>query len=75
MPNLQLNNLKSGIENGTQIALKHLSHFAGNSNDAQVLKIRKAFADGLSTNIKLSKTLLSKIIQLEDDLSHYYLLY
>ena len=32
--------------------------------DTQVSKIRKAFANGLSANIKFSKTQLSKIVQL-----------
>ena len=32
-------------------------------NDTKVLKIRKAFANGSSTNIKFSKTRLSKMIQ------------
>ena len=33
-------------------------------NKAQVSKIRKAFANGSSANIKFSKTQLSKIVQL-----------
>ena len=54
------------------------SHLIGNSNDEnnfqhklsldckQVSKIRKAFANSSSANIKLSKTQLSKIINLEN---------
>ena len=33
--------------------------------DSQVSRIRKAFANGLSASIKLSKTQLSKMTQLE----------
>ena len=34
------------------------------STDTQVSKIRKAFANGASANMKFSKTQLSKILQL-----------
>ena len=73
--NSQLNNLKSGIKNGTEVTLNHSSNLIGNSNDetsfphkilltdAQVSKVRKTFANGSSANIKLSKTQLSKMIQ------------
>ena len=76
LSNLQLNYLKSGIENRTLVTLKHSSHFFGDFNDqtnfphkflltdAQVLKVCKAFADSLPANIKLSKTQLSKMTQL-----------
>ena len=33
--------------------------------DTQVSRLRKAFANGLSDNMKLSKTQLSKMVQLE----------
>ena len=33
LPNLQLNKLKSGIENGTEVALNLSSNVIGNSND------------------------------------------
>ena len=33
--------------------------------DAQVSRLRKAFANGLSDNMKLSKTHLSRMVQLE----------
>ena len=68
MSNSQLNKLKSAIKNGTEVTLKLSSNVIGSSNDetnfshkllltdAQVSKIRKAFANGLSANIKFSKT-------------------
>ena len=68
LSNLQLNKLKSGIKNGTEVTLKLSSNVIGNSNDetnfphillltnTQVSRLRKAFANNLSANIKLSKT-------------------
>ena len=76
LSNSQLNKLKSGIENGTEVSLNLSSNLIGNFNDetnfphkilltdTQVSKIRKAFATGSSANIKFSKTQLSKIVQL-----------
>ena len=76
MSNSQLNELKSGIKNGTEVTLNLSSNLIGNPNDetnfplkllltnTQVLKIRKAFANGLWANIKFSKTQLPKMIQL-----------
>ena len=70
MSNSQFNKLKSGIKNGTGLTLKLSSNVVGDSNDGnyfrrkllltntQVLKLRKAFANGASTNTKLSKTQL-----------------
>ena len=67
--NLQLNKLKSRINNGTEVSLNLFSNVAGDSNDEnnfphnlflttkQVSKLRKAFANG---NMKLSKTQLHK---------------
>ena len=75
MSNLQLNRLKSRIKNNTEVTLKLSSNVAGDSNDEnnfpnkllltnmQVSKLRKAFANGSSANIKLSKTQLHKIGQ------------
>ena len=75
LPNLQLNNLKSAIKNGTEVTLNLPSNLIGSSNgetsfshkllltNAQVSKIRKAFANVSSGNIKFSKTELSKMIQ------------
>ena len=71
----QLNKLKSSIKNETDVVLRISSSMVGNSNDntnfphellltnRQVANIRKAFANHSSTDIKLSKTQLSKMIQ------------
>ena len=76
MSNSQLNKLKSATKNGTEVTLNLSSNVVGDSNDennfphklfvtnTQVPKIRKAFANGSSANIFLSKTQLSKIVQL-----------
>ena len=73
--NSQLNKSKSGIKNGTKVTLKHSSNVIGDSNNennfshkllltnTQVSKIRKAFGNGSSANIELSKTQLHKIGQ------------
>ena len=69
----QLNKLKSAIKKGRQVTLNLSSNIIGDSNDennfphkllltnAQVLRLRKAFANNSSANIKLSKTQLHKI--------------
>ena len=71
----QLSKLKSATKNKTDVVLRISSNMVVNSNDntnfphellltnRQVANIRKAFANHLSTDIKLSKTLLSKMIQ------------
>ena len=71
----QLNKLKLGIKNGTEETLKILLKVLGDSNDENnfpynlllintlVLNLRKAFTNGSSDNIKLSKTQLHKIGQ------------
>ena len=68
LSNSQLNKLKSGIKNGTEITLKLSSNVDGDYNDennfpnkllltnVQVSKLRKAFANNSSANIKLSKS-------------------
>ena len=68
MSKLQLNKLKSRVKNGTEITVNLSSKVFGDSNDetnfphkflltnTQVSKIRKAFANGSSANIKVSKT-------------------
>ena len=73
--NSQLNKLKSRIKNGIEVTLKLLSNVVGDSNDdtdfphklsltiTQLSRFRKAFANNLSANIKLSKTQLHKIGQ------------
>ena len=60
----QLNNLKPALKNGTELTLNLSSNLIGNSNyetnlphkliltNTQVSKIRKAFANGSSANIK-----------------------
>ena len=75
LSNSQLSKLKSAIKNETDVVLRLSSNMAGNSNDItnfphellstnrQVANIRKAFANHLSTDIKLSKTQLSNMIQ------------
>ena len=64
--NVKLSNSQLGIKNGTKLTLKISYVFVGDSNDesnflhkllltnAQVSMLRKAFANGSSTNIKLS---------------------
>ena len=65
---MQLNKLKSGIKNGTEVTLKIYSNVVGESNDennfphklllsnTQVSKLGKTFANNSSANIKLSKS-------------------
>ena len=73
--NSQLNKLKSEIKNGAEVTLNPSSNLIRNFNneinfphkillnDTQVLKIHKLFANGLSVNIKFSKTQLAKMLQ------------
>ena len=75
LSNSQLNKLKSSIKNETDVLLRISSNMVGNSNDntnfpheflltnKEVANIRKAFAKNTSTDIKLSKTQLPKMIQ------------
>ena len=74
LSNSQLNKLKSPIKNKTKIVLRSSSITIGNSNDEtnfplglllinrQVTNLHKAFANNSSTDIKLSKTQLSKMM-------------
>ena len=74
LSNSQLDKLKSSKKNETDVVLRISSGMLGNSNDItnfphellltnrQVANIRKAFAKNTSTDIKLSKTQLSKMI-------------
>ena len=67
--------MKSAIKNGTGVTLNLSSNIIGHSNDeknfphkllltnTEVLRLRKAFSNGSSANIKLSKTQLHKIGQ------------
>ena len=75
LSNLQLNKLKSGIKNGTEVTLNVSSNVVRDSNDennfphnilltnTQVSKLHKNFANDSSTNIKLSNTQLHEIGQ------------
>ena len=77
LANSQINKLKSSIKNETDVVLRLSSNVIGNSEDEtnfrhkllltnrQVTNFRKAFANHTSTDINLSKTQLSKMIQLE----------
>ena len=71
LSNSQLSKLKSAIKNENDVVLRTSSNMVGNSGDntnfphellltnRQIEYIRKAFANHLSTDIKLSKTQLS----------------
>ena len=75
LSNSQLSKLESAIKNETDVVLRLSSNMVGNSSDntnfphellltnREVENIRKAFANHLSTDIKLSKNQLSKMIQ------------
>ena len=75
LPNSQLNKSKSAIRNETEEVLTLSSNMIGNSNDKvnfpqellltdrQVANLRKDFANSLSTDTKLWKTQLYKMIQ------------
>ena len=73
--NSQLNKWKSEIKNKAEVVLMLSPNMIGNSNDdtnfphkllltnRQVANVRKVFANNSSTDIKSSKTQLSKITQ------------
>ena len=71
--NSQLNKLKSAIKNETELVFGLSSNMIGSNatnfphelllTDRQVSNICKSFANNSSTDIKLSKTQLSKMIQ------------
>ena len=75
LSNSQLNKLKCATKNKTEVVLRLLSNMIGNFDDKinflhelsltnrQVANLRKAFTNNSSTDIKLSKTQLSKMIQ------------
>ena len=73
LSNSQLNKLKSTIKNENAVVLRLLSNMIGNNEanfphkllltNRQVANLRKAFANYLSADIKLSKTRLSKMMQ------------
>ena len=72
LSNSQIDRLKSGIKNGTEVTLKRSSNAVSDSKDEtnfphnllltnpQVSKLCKAFADNSLADIKLSKTKLHK---------------
>ena len=75
LSNSKLDKIKSAIEDGTKVVLRLSSNMIGDSDDKinfplellltnrEVANLRKAFANYLSTDIKLSKTQISKKIQ------------
>ena len=75
LSNSLLNEVKSAIKNEIEVVLRLSSNMIGDSDDEinfphellltnrQVANLRKAFADKSSTDIKFSKTQISKIMQ------------
>ena len=73
LSNSQLNKLNSAIKNETEVVLRLSSNMIGDDEtnfphkllltNRQVANLHKAFADKSSTDIKLSKARISKIIQ------------
>ena len=73
LSNSQLSKSKSIIGNETEVVLRLLSNMVGDDEtnfphellltNRHVANLRKAFANYLSTDIKLSKTQISKMIQ------------
>ena len=73
LPNLQLNKLKSAIKIETDVVLELSSTVVGDNQtnfphkllltNRQVTNLRKAFANYLLADIKLSETQLSKMMQ------------
>ena len=73
LSNSQLNKFKSAIKNETEVVLRLSSNMIGDNEtnfshkllltSSQLGNLRKPFANHLSTDIKLSKTQLSKMIQ------------
>ena len=75
LSNSQFNKSKSAIKNETKVVLRLSSNVIGNSDDEtnfphklllinrQVADLRRAFANYSSTDVKLSNTQLSKMIQ------------
>ena len=75
LSNSHLNKLKSGEKNWNEVTLNLLLNLIGNANnvtnlshkllltDIKIPRLLKAVANGSSTNIKFSKTQLSKVMQ------------
>ena len=82
LSNAQLNKLKLGIKNGTELTLNLSSNADSNDEtnfpqkllltDRQVLRLRKAFANNLLANIKLSRIEMPKIVQSREYLSRFH---
>ena len=76
LSNSQLNKLNSAIKKESEVVLRLSSNMIGDSNEKtnfphellltnrQAADLPKAFTNHLSTDIKLSKTQLSKMIQI-----------
>ena len=76
LSNSQVNKLESAIKNKAEVIVRLLWNMIGNSDEKinfsrkllwtkkQVANLRQAFKNNSSTDNKLSKTLLSKMIQL-----------
>ena len=79
LSNSQLNKLKSAIKNESEVVLRLSPNMVDNNENnfphellltnRQVSNLRKSFANNSSADIKLSKTQLSKMIQLGGFLS------
>ena len=73
LSNSQLNKLKSAIKNETKVILRLSSNMIGDDEtnfphklsvtNRQVVNLGKAFVNYLSTDIKLSKTQISKTLK------------
>ena len=73
LSNLQLNKLKSVIKNESKVVLRPSSNVIGDDEtnfphkllltNREIVNLRKAFTNNFKTNIKPSKTQLSKMIQ------------
>ena len=84
LSNSQLNKLKSTIKNESEVVLRLSSNMVGDSHgkihfphkllltNRQIANLRKAFANNLSTDIKLSKTQIFKMIQVEGFLGRLF---
>ena len=82
LSNSQLKKLKSAIKNETKVVLRLSSNMIGDDETSfphkllltnrQVSNICKAFANFLSTDIKISKTQISKWYNQEDFLVDFF---
>ena len=86
LSNSQLNKLKSGIKNDTEVTLNLSTNVIGDSNDEtnfphkwlliterQVSRLRKALANNSSASIKLSDIQLSKKVRLGEFLGVFFI--